>query len=163
MMATPPNQTIRQSDNQTITNSPFSLPLSVRDYECDFQGIVNNAVYLNYLEHARHEHARSVGLDVVDLAKKDINIVVVRTEIDYKGSLRSGDAFVVGLNVQRLSRVRFVFEQEIYRLEGNPEEDAKDTGSIKEKLILQARIIATAVNKNGRPIMPPEVDALFQS
>ena len=100
---------------------------------------------------------------MVDLAKKDINIVVVRTEIDYNGSLRSGDAFVVGLNVQRLSRVRFVFEQEIYRLEGNPEEDAKDTGSIKEKLILQARIIATAVNKNGRPIMPPEVDALFQS
>ncbi len=155
MMATPPNQ--------KITNSPFSLPLSVRDYECDFQGIVNNAVYLNYLEHTRHKYARSVGLDVVDLAKKDINIVVVRTEIDYKGSLRSGDAFVVGVNVQRLSRVRFVFEQEIYRLGRNPEEDAKDTGSIKEKLILQARVIATAVNKNGRPIMPPEVDALFQS
>lgn len=155
MMATP--------SHQTITNSPFSLPLSVRDYECDFQGIVNNAVYLNYLEHTRHEYARSVGLDVVDLAKKDINIVVVRTEIDYKGSLRSGDAFVVGVNVQRLSRVRFVFEQAIYRLEGNSEEDAKHTGSIKEKLILQARIIATAVNKNGRPVMPPEVDALFQS
>jgi len=65
---------------------------------------------------------------VVELAKKHINIVVVRTEIDYKGSLRSGDAFVVGLNVQRLSHVRFVFEQEIYRLEGNPEEDAKGTG-----------------------------------
>ena len=62
MMATP--------SHQTITNSSFSLPLSVRDYECDFQGIFNNAVYLNYLEHTRHEYARSVGLDVVALRKR---------------------------------------------------------------------------------------------
>ena len=33
----------------------FELKMSVRDYECDLQGIVNNAVYQNYLEHARHQ------------------------------------------------------------------------------------------------------------
>ncbi|MBU2223338.1 MAG: acyl-CoA thioesterase, partial [Gammaproteobacteria bacterium] len=30
----------------------FSVDFKVRDYECDMQGIVNNAVYFNYLEHA---------------------------------------------------------------------------------------------------------------
>ncbi|NLI24182.1 MAG: acyl-CoA thioesterase, partial [Bacteroidales bacterium] len=30
----------------------FELEMEVRDYECDIQGIVNNAVYMNYLEHA---------------------------------------------------------------------------------------------------------------
>lgn len=31
----------------------FRIDLKVRDYECDLQGIVNNGVYFNYLEHAR--------------------------------------------------------------------------------------------------------------
>jgi acyl-CoA thioester hydrolase len=162
-MQTPPNKKINNQQS-TINNLPFSLPLSVRDYECDFQGIVNNAIYLNYLEHTRHEYAKAVGLDVVDLAKKGINIVVIRTEIDYKGSLRSGDTFVVSLNVSRLSRVRFVFEQEIYRMAGhreNSEGDTENKRDIEEKPILRARIIATAVNENGRPIIPSEVDLLF--
>ena len=40
----------------------FELTLDVRDYECDLQGLVNNAVYQNYLEHARHQYLASLGL-----------------------------------------------------------------------------------------------------
>ena len=40
----------------------FELTLDVRDYECDLQGVVNNAVYQNYLEHARHQYLQSLGL-----------------------------------------------------------------------------------------------------
>ena len=40
----------------------FTLTLAVRDYECDLQGVVNNAVYQNYLEHARHQYLQSLGL-----------------------------------------------------------------------------------------------------
>jgi len=121
--------------------------MSVRDYECDFQGIVNHAVYLHYLEHTRHEFAKTLGLDVVALAKRHVNIVVVRAEIDYKASLRSGDGFIVGLDVAPLSRVRIVFDQEIHRVEDG-----------KTDLILKARMTATAVNENGRPFLPPELD-----
>jgi len=38
-----------------MENYRFKLNFEVRDYECDLSGIVNNAVYLHYLEHARHE------------------------------------------------------------------------------------------------------------
>ena len=40
----------------------FELELQVRDYECDIQGIVNNAVYQNYLEHCRHKFLNFAGL-----------------------------------------------------------------------------------------------------
>lgn len=52
-----------------IVNSPivnmnyiYELPMKVRDYECDLQGIVNNANYQHYLEHTRHEFLLSAGV-----------------------------------------------------------------------------------------------------
>ncbi len=38
----------------------FCLDFKVRDYECDMEGIVNNATYMNYLEHARHEFLHTI-------------------------------------------------------------------------------------------------------
>lgn len=127
----------------------FTLPLAVRDYECDYEGIVNNAIYQNYLEHTRHELLKAKGLKVVELVQRGINLVVVRAEIDYLWPLRSGDEFIVGTNLVRVSRLRFAFEQDIFRL---PD----------EKHTLHARIIGTAISNGGRPLRPPpEVDALF--
>src|SRR5512133_4145549 len=94
----------------------FTIEMAVRDYECDLQGVVNNAVYQNYLEHARHEYLKSIGIDFAALAAQKINLMVVRVEIDYKASLTSGDAFVVEVRPERLSPVRIGFRQEIYRL-----------------------------------------------
>ena len=48
----------------------FSLNLKVRDYECDMQGIVNNAVYQRYLEHARHECLLSRGLSFAEMTAR---------------------------------------------------------------------------------------------
>src|SRR3989339_1733513 len=94
----------------------FELPFKVRDYECDMQGIVNNAVYQNYLEHTRHEFLKSVGLDFAALTKQSINLIVTKAELEYNASLKSGDEFYVGLNVSRESRLRFAFLQNIHRL-----------------------------------------------
>jgi acyl-CoA thioester hydrolase len=128
----------------------FALPLAVRDYECDYEGIVNNAVYLNYIEHTRHEFLKQAGLRVVDLARQGINLVVVRIELDYLWPLRSGDAFVVGVNAARVSRLRFGFAQDIYRMPDR-------------KPILKARVIGTAIDANGRPLrLPQAIEALLE-
>lgn len=37
------------------TDYDFEIELDVRDSECDLQGVVNNAIYQNYFEHARHQ------------------------------------------------------------------------------------------------------------
>jgi acyl-CoA thioester hydrolase len=117
----------------------YKIELKVRDYECDVQGIVNNAVYMNYLEHARHEFFLAQGIDFVELAKPNINLVVVRAELDYKFPLKSGDKFWIAVNFENLSAIRFAFKQDIYRSED-------------DKLILKAKIIGTSLNEKGKPI-----------
>ncbi len=126
----------------------YKLDFKVRDYECDLQGVVNNSVYQNYLEHTRHEFLLSVGIDFAELTRQKINLVVVRAEIDYKIPLTSGDNFWVGLNLERSSKLRFDFLQDIYR-------------TADEKLMLKAKITGTGVNERGRPFLPESLDSIF--
>jgi len=128
----------------------FSMEMAVRDYECDIQGIVNNSVYQNYLEHVRHEYLKYKGINFKEYAQKGINLVVIRIELDYKSSLTSGDKFIVGLNLQRESRIRFAFYQDIYRLPDN-------------KSVIKGKIIGTVINSTGRPYMPKEIGDILDS
>ena len=115
----------------------FTLGFKVRDYECDMQGIVNNSVYQNYLEHCRHKFLLSAGLDFAQMHIEGIDAVVIKAEIEYKFPLKPGDDFYVRLKPARQGRLRIIFIQEIIR--------KKD-----EKTIIKARI-TTALTKNGRP------------
>jgi acyl-CoA thioester hydrolase len=119
----------------------FKYEMEVRDYECDFQGVVNNSVYQNYLEHTRHQYIKTIGLDAVELSNNGINLMVTRVEIDYKSSLKSGDKFVSVIKMKRISPLRFGFVQNIYRLPDN-------------KLVIKALVIGTSVNEKGRPELP---------
>lgn len=116
----------------------FKYEMDVRDYECDMQGVVNNSVYQNYLEHTRHQYLKSIDLDFAELQRKGINLMVTRVEIDYKSPLRSGDKFISALRMERISPLRFGFVQQINRLSDN-------------KLIIKALVIGTSVNGRGRP------------
>ncbi|KAF7787461.1 acyl-CoA thioester hydrolase [Pseudoalteromonas rubra] len=126
----------------------FKLDFKVRDYECDLQGIVNNSVYFNYLEHARHEFLIANGIDFAALAEQKINLVVIRSEMNYKDSLKPGDAFYVEVETLRISKLKFAFVQRIIR--------AQD-----DKLMLDAVVTGTSVNERGRPFLPQEIDQLF--
>lgn len=117
----------------------FELAFEVRDYECDMEDIVNNAVYQHYLEHARHKYFASLGASFDQAVRDGFVPVVTRAEIDYRSPLRSGERFTVKLRTERQSRLRIVFVQDIFR-DGNPEP------------VLNARITATILNANGRPV-----------
>jgi acyl-CoA thioester hydrolase len=121
----------------------YSLEFLVRDYECDLQGVVNNANYQHYLEHARHQFLLTKGVDFTELHKQGIDLIVTSIRIDYKYPLRSGDRFAVRLNIRREGNVRLVFEQDIYRL---PD----------EKLIVRA-VVTGAATKGGRPVSPGNI------
>ena len=93
----------------------FFHEMEVRDYECDLQGIVNNANYQHYMEHSRHELLEKLGVNFGKLHEDGIDAMVAKITIEYKIPLRSGDKFVVGINLQRQGP-KIVFYQDIYRL-----------------------------------------------
>lgn len=96
----------------------FSLPMKVRDYECDLQGIVNNANYQHYTEHTRHEFLRSEGVSFADLHECGIDAVVARMELAFKCPLRSGDEFFSRLALRK-EGIKYVFRQDIFRATDN--------------------------------------------
>jgi acyl-CoA thioester hydrolase len=126
----------------------YELQFKVRDYECDLQGVVNNSVYQNYLEHTRHEFLLSIGLDFAELFQRGIMAVVARVDLAYKTPLRSGDTFVVRLRVEH-EGVKYIFYQDIYRL---PD----------EKLCLKG-IITTTTIINGRLGVSEELVSAIQN
>ncbi len=120
----------------------FVIDLEVRDYELDLQGIVNNSVYQNYLEHARHKFLQAVGIDFAAMHQEGRDPVVTRAELDYLQPLKSGDLFYVGTKLSHEGRLRHIFHQEIIRYRD-------------EAIVCKAKITATVL-RNGRPAPAPE-------
>ncbi len=127
----------------------FEIDLKVRDYECDLQGIVNNSVYQNYLEHCRHEFIHEIGLDFEKLHQDGIDAVVYNADITYKSPLKPNDTFKVALNMSRKGSLKFIFHQDIINTR---------TG----KIAVQAKI-TSVLTSNGRPIRPTVLEEAFAS
>lgn len=93
----------------------YELKMKVRDYECDLQGIVNNANYQHYIEHTRHEFLSATGISFAQLHTEGIDPVVARLNMAFKTPLTSGDEFVSKLYLKK-EGIKYVFYQDIFRL-----------------------------------------------
>jgi acyl-CoA thioester hydrolase len=113
----------------------YELIFKVRDYECDLQGIVNNANYQHYLEHTRHEFLLSAGIRFADLHKQGTDPVVARITIAFKTPLKSGDEFVSKLYLKK-EGIKYVFYQDIFR-------------KSDDKIVVRA-VVETVCVVNGR-------------
>ena len=117
-----------------MKNYIFELRMKVRDYECDLQGIVNNANYQHYIEHTRHEFLTSSGISFARLHDEGIDPVVARITMAFKVPLRSGDEFLSKLNLRK-DGIKYVFEQDVFKIE--------DDGNLR--LSLRAEVETVAV------------------
>lgn len=103
--------------NRLSQSYHFEMEFEVRDYEVDSQGIVNNANYLHYFEHTRHEFCRSVGVSFRDMQQEGIDPVLRRAEVDYIRPLGLGERFLSCLTLRR-EGARFIFVQDLFALPG---------------------------------------------
>ena len=92
----------------------YETRMEVRDYECDIEGIVNNANYLHYMEHTRHLFLKECGLSFADMHEKGVDAVVARMNLQFKTPLRCDDEFISRLSLKK-EGIRYVFYQDIYR------------------------------------------------
>jgi acyl-CoA thioester hydrolase len=116
------------------------LEFLVRDYECDLQGVVNNANYQHYLEHARHDFLLSKGISFADLHNEGIDLIVTKVEIEYKYPLKSMDRFVVRTSIVREGNVKLLFNQDIFTFPAG-------------RHVVKAKVTGVATKK-GRPVSP---------
>lgn len=86
--------------------------MDVRDYECDIQGIVNNANYLHYTEHTRHLFLQGAGLSFSQLHAQGIDVVVARMNLQYKYPLRCDDHFISQLYIEKKG-LRYIFHHDL--------------------------------------------------
>ena len=92
----------------------YETRMEVRDYECDIEGIVNNANYLHYMEHTRHLFLKECGLSFADMHEKSVDAVVARMNLQFKTPLRCDDEFMSRLWLEKVG-IRYVFHQDIFR------------------------------------------------
>lgn len=124
----------------------FETRMMVRDYECDIEGIVNNANYLHYIEHTRHLFLKQCGLSFAEMHRKGIDAVVARMNLQYKVPLRCDDEFISRLNLRK-EGLRYIFQQDIFR-------------AADDKLCFRSSVELVCI-VNGRLANSPEYDAVF--
>jgi acyl-CoA thioester hydrolase len=117
----------------------FEIEMKVRDYECDTQGIVNNANYLHYMENTRHEFMQSLGISFKESHQLGVDPVVTRADLHYKTSLTGDDLFISSLTVERKG-VKMIFHQDIRR---------KSDGALCCRGIIEAAIIINGKLSRG--------------
>ena len=120
--------------------------MQVRDYECDIEGIVNNANYLHYCEHTRHLFLKACGLSFAEMHEKGVDAVVARMSMQFKTPLRPDDEFVSRLGLTK-EGIKYVFQHDLYR-------------ATDEKLCFRAQVELVCI-VNGRLSGSEEYDRAF--
>lgn len=116
------------------------LNFQVRSYECDLQGIVNNANYQHYLEHSRHEFLKVQGINFAKMHEQGLDLVLIEAHLKYLSSLKADDEFYVMTKLENISRLKLKFTQLIYKFDQTP--------------VLEAEMIGTCIDRNkGKPVI----------
>jgi acyl-CoA thioester hydrolase len=122
----------------------WNVTFTVRTYECDSYGHVNNAVYLQYLEYARWHYLKDIGFDYERARKAGYGTYVARIEIDYKRPALTDDVLTIASTPVKKGAVSGTIHQVITR---------------GEETIAEAKVTWAFVDSSGRPVrIPPEFD-----
>ncbi|MER6532332.1 acyl-CoA thioesterase [Streptomyces sp. 900105755] len=117
-------------------SEPYSVRVTVRGYETDVQGHLNQAVYLNYAEHARWSLLQAAGVSQAGLIGRGVGPVALETTIRYKRELLAGDEVDVTCAFEWGAGKTFRMLQKITKADGTPAAEVDAVGGL---LDLKAR------------------------
>ncbi|MFD5819839.1 acyl-CoA thioesterase [Streptomyces sp. NPDC127038] len=111
---------------------PFFVPVTVRGYETDVQGHLNQSVYLQYAEHARWSVLEAAGIGQAELRARDAGPVVLETTIRYRRELRAGDEVEVTCAFLWGEGKTFRIEQTIRKTDGTVSAEITAVGGLMD-------------------------------
>ncbi|AVH55764.1 MULTISPECIES: acyl-CoA thioesterase [Streptomyces] len=122
---------------------PFSVAVTVRGYETDVQGHLNQSVYLQYAEHARWSLLHAAGISQTELTGRGVGPVVLETKIRYLRELRAGDEVEVTCAFAWGEGKSFRVEQTIRKTDGTVSAEISSVGGLldlkERKLVADPR------------------------
>ncbi|MER5219202.1 acyl-CoA thioesterase [Streptomyces flaveus] len=116
----------------TAASGSFSVRVTVRGYETDVLGHLNQSVYLNYAEHARWSLVQAAGVSQENLIAKGVGPVTLETTIRYKRELRAGDEVEVTCDFHMDESKVFRVEQTIRKPDGTVAAEISATGGLMD-------------------------------
>ena len=119
---------------------PFSVPVTVRGYETDVQGHLNQSVYINYAEHARWSLLRAAGISQAGLIGKGVGPVALETTIRYRRELLAGDDVEVTCGFDWGEGKTFRIEQTIRKTDGTVAAEITAVGGLMD--LRERRLVA---------------------
>ncbi|MFF5532315.1 acyl-CoA thioesterase [Streptomyces cinerochromogenes] len=119
---------------------PFSVRVTVRGYETDTQGHLNQAVYLNYAEHARWSLLQAAGISQARLVGRGVGPVALETNIRYLRELLAGDETDVTCAFEWGGGKTFRIRQEIRKTDGTLAAEVTAVGGLLD--LEQRKLIA---------------------
>ena len=127
----------------SLTGTGHSLTQRVYYEDTDFSGFVYHARYLHFMERARTDYIRCLGVNQRELAKdgEGTMFVVHRMEIDFKGPARMDDILTILTTTEKAGGAKMVLSQQV---------------RCDDRLLISAKVIIAVVNASGRPRRLPE-------
>ncbi|MZD08388.1 thioesterase [Streptomyces sp. SID5785] len=109
---------------------PFTVRIEVRGYETDSQGHLNQAVYLQYAEHARWSVLRRAGIAQSELLARGVGPVALETTVRYRRELRAGDEVDVDCVFEWGESRTFRIRQSVRRTDGTLAAEVLGVGAV---------------------------------
>ncbi|MDQ7263217.1 tol-pal system-associated acyl-CoA thioesterase [Paracoccus sp. PS-1] len=116
------------------------FPIRIYYEDTDLAGIVYYANYLKFIERARSEWLRELGVDQGGLQRRGLVFAVRRVEADYLSPARFEDLLAVESRLEALSPARIVLDQAVTR---------------DGRLLFRARVTLACLADSGRPARIP--------
>lgn len=122
------------------------FPVRVYYEDTDMGGIVYHANYLRFIERARSDWVRGVGVDQNAMRESGLIYVVRRIEADYLAPAKFDEELLVTTSMLNLTPARMVLCQEVSR-DGKP--------------LFRAEVTIVCITTGGKPArLPAEIRAL---
>lgn len=144
----PPTTAIATDDSlRATTENWFEYSVRVQPHHTDYGGVVWHGAYVTWLEAARVECLRSMGVDFADLVRLGCDLPVIEMSVRYHRAIRLGEAAVVKTRMNEIAGVRMNWDYKIQ--------------SPDEKILhLTAKVTLVAIDREKGKIMrqlPPAV------